>query len=123
MTVLPADLPEETVELYSKALQQPPLTRDTLKDMVENQLSQLKAAAQDNEEADLTLAEEVASGLLKLIHEIPESELSYVQAACAYFTSNEDVLADLDSIEGFDDDARVFNAVCNHLNRKDLEVV
>ena len=87
MTVLPADLPEETVELYSKALQQPPLTRDTLKEMVENQLSQLKAAAQDNEEADLTLAEEVASGLLKLIHEIPESELSYVQAACAYFTS------------------------------------
>lgn len=123
MSVLPADLPEETIELYSKALEQPPLTRDTLRDMVENQLAQLKAAAQNNQEADLTLAEEVASGLLTLIHDTPQSELSYVQAACAYFTSNEDHLADLDSIEGFDDDARVFNAVCIHLNRKDLEVV
>jgi len=72
---------------------------------------------------DITLAEEVADGLLKLIEETPQSELSYVQAACAYFASNEDVLADLESIAGFDDDARVFNAVCGHLSRKDLEVV
>lgn len=123
MLALPPELPEETRELYSKALKQPPLTRDTMRDMVKNQLSHLKVAAQGLDNADITLAEEIVSGLLTLIDEIPESELSHVQAACAYFTSNEDVLGDLDSIAGFDDDARVFNAVCHHLNRNDLEVV
>ncbi|HIB66270.1 MAG TPA: hypothetical protein EYO33_14445 [Phycisphaerales bacterium] len=123
MPTLPPDLPEETVDLYSKALEQPPLTRETLKEMVQNKLRQLKAVAQNSEQVDITLAEEVADGLLKLIEETPQSELSYVQAACAYFASNEDVLADLESIAGFDDDARVFNAVCGHLSRKDLEVV
>lgn len=122
MNTLPASLPEETKELYSKSLSQPLKTRSDLSDMVQSQLSSLKAKDQDGV-ADLTLAEEIAAGLLKLIAESSDADLAHVQAACSYFTSDEDVLSDLDSIAGLDDDAQVYNAVCAHLNRSDLEVV
>lgn len=123
MSQLPADLPEETVELYSKALSQTPMPRDHLKEKVQRQLRVLKIRSRNNDQVDFTLAEEIANGLVKLIDDVSDADFPHVQAACTYFTSNDDALPDLESIAGFDDDAQVFNAVCAHLNRKDLEVV
>jgi hypothetical protein len=123
MSKLPADLPQEFEPLYTRYLEQPTFSREQLKTSVESYLQTLERLAGENEHVDLTLARSIGSGLLDLLANVSDDHLDHVHAAAGYFTSNEDVLADLESIAGFDDDAQVFNAVCAHLGRKDLEVV
>ena len=62
METLPAELPEETRELYSRLLKQPFQGREAMKQTVQKQIDRLKSSVKDEEVADLTLAEEVHAG-------------------------------------------------------------
>lgn len=92
-------------------------------DQVNEYLKTLQEEADASEVVDVTMAKNIGAGLLDLIKNAHEEGLAHVQAATIYFIRSEDVTPDMETIAGFDDDAQVFNAVCAHLGRRELEVV
>jgi uncharacterized membrane protein YkvA (DUF1232 family) len=123
MTPVPKNLPPEALNTYKRYLEQPLAPKDTLSKLVNDYVATLQNKSKTNEMVDLTLAKSIAASLLDLIEKQEGDELSHVQAAVHFFVENRDYIPDLESIAGFDDDAQVLNAVCEHLNRNDLEVV
>ncbi|MEM1033222.1 MAG: hypothetical protein AAF928_15520 [Myxococcota bacterium] len=73
-------------------------------------------------EVDRQLARALADRCLQLLGTLhddsPDHERRLVQAAVRYFLIEDDAEADLDSILGLDDDARVLNAVLTHLGHE-----
>lgn len=123
LEIPPINLSDETREKYARHLQELPLLRPELKERVNSRLQTVLETAGDDDSVDLTLAKGIAAGLLTLIETAEDAHLPHVQAGVAYFSSVDDVTPDLESIAGFDDDAEVFNAICEHLGRGELEVV
>ncbi len=122
MPQLPPELPEEAKHHYLEFLSQPLSTRESLKEKVEEQLELVQHHSQQHRLMDVATADCVGHGLLDLIKGAPDELLPHVQAAISYFASEIDVTSDFEPVIGFDDDARVFNAVCSHLDRQDLIV-
>lgn len=122
MAQLPKALPEEAQHHYLEFLAQPLSTRDSLKDKVEEQLQAVQHHAEQHRLMDVATADCIGYGLLDLLKQASDEMLPHVQAAISYFASEIDVTSDFEPVIGFDDDARVFNAVCLHLGREDLTV-
>lgn len=115
-------LPAETKEIYQRFLRRPLATRGMLARMTEEYLKVVGRVLSDDESHAWNTARCVGDGLLCLLRDCSVDELPYVQAATLYFASSDDAQPDVESDEGFDDDAEVFNAVCRMLERSDLVV-
>lgn len=116
-------LPPEAQEIYQGFLNRPLATVEMLSQMVEQYLEIVQPYLGDRESHPARTARQVGEGLLTLLKECPETQLRHVQAAAMYFASYEDAVPDIETEDGFDDDAKVFNAVCRLVGRHDLEVV
>ena len=116
---LPAELPPETVEAYRTYLTRPTLTSQLLLAKVRSYIDRVSQANKGEGPLDIGTAGELAAALMRLLRECAPSELPHVQAATLYFIESEDSQPDLNSEDGFHDDAQVFNAVCQHLGKSD----
>ncbi len=115
-------LPAEAEEIYQGFLSRPLATESMLKKMVEQYLKIVLPFLTDLDSHASRTARQIGSGLLSLLKDCPEDQFRHVQAATLYFASYEDAQPDIESDDGFDDDAEVFNAVCVLLGRDDLKV-
>ncbi len=122
MPDLPVNLPEGTQEVFAKYLSASPAPREMLSNQIAAYLESVSHASGENEFLDLATARKLGRGLNHLLRDCSDVQLPYVQAATSYFINSDDANPDLESMLGFDDDAEVFNAVCHHLGRADLEV-
>ena len=115
-------LPSETKEIFQRFLRRPLATRGMLTRMTQEYLKVVGRVLTEKESHPWNTARRVGDGLLSLLRDCSAEELPYVQAATLYFASSEDAQPDVESEDGFDDDAEVFNAVCQMLERSDLIV-
>lgn len=115
-------LPLETKEIYQRFLRRPLATRGMLTRMTMEYLQVVGRVLTEHDSQALKTAQGVGDGLICLLRDCSEDDLPYVQAATLYFASSEDAQPDVESDDGFDDDAEVFNAVCRMLERSDLIV-
>ncbi len=121
MADLPSGLPSETRDVYREYLERPVLTRELLIAKVRRYIQTISDAARQNR-LDIGTAGELGAGLLRLLRDCEDSQLGHAQAAVLYFMESDDAEPDLDSPSGFDDDAQVYNAVCQHLGMPDYSV-
>lgn len=119
---LPAGLPEETREAYTRFLAKRTLTRELLLAKVRGYVETIGQAHDLEQQLDLATSTDLARGLLRLIRECTDSQLPHTQAAVCYFLESDDADPDLGSAHGFADDASVFNCVCRHLGLPDLQL-
>lgn len=86
----------------------------------------VRAEAERREFFDLGLAERIAASLSTLIAELDgdpsEHQRIGTQLAVLYFITVADGEPDFESILGFEDDARVLNAILEGLGRHGLKV-
>lgn len=115
-------LPTEAEEIYQGFLSRPLATVSMLHTMVEQYLEIVLPYLTDLDSHASRTARQVGGGLLTLLEDCPEEQLRHVQAAALYFASYEDAQPDIESDDGFDDDAEVFNAVCDLVGRDELKV-
>jgi hypothetical protein len=119
---IPESLAEELRPAYRKLLQKPTLTRQLLTAKVRRYLGTISEVS-DEQNLDVGTASDLGAGLLRLLCECEEEDLRHVQVAVNYFLDSEDMEPDLTSPHGFDDDAKLFNAVCSHLGKFGFQVV
>ena len=96
-----------------------------LRAAIASYLTDIAREARRNEFLDLALARSVAAALEKLIDGSSTFELSHrrlVAAAVAYFVDADDAAHDMASPIGFEDDARVVNAVARAIGRDDVAI-
>lgn len=122
MSELPSNLPTETVAVYKSYLERSLLTRELLLAKVRSYIQTISEAANQRRGLDIGTAGELGTALMRLLRECEDSGLRHAQAAVFYFLDSEDAEPDLASATGFDDDAEVFNAVCEFLARPDLKI-
>ena len=92
---------------------------------VDSHLRAALVAARSNEFVDTALARALASALGEMIDAfsaLDGDDQQLVAAAVAYFADADDAAHDFASPIGFEDDARVVNAVARALGRGDLAV-
>lgn len=119
MPDLPKNLPPETVEVYQAYLGRPVLTRELLLAKVRAYIQTISSAAKETQGLDIGTASQLGSALMRLLRDCEDETLGHVQAAVLYFMESDDAEPDLSSTSGFDDDAEVFNAVCEHLGHSE----
>jgi len=96
---------------------------EALRKAVDEYLASLEEAFVGDAVFNLELAQEIANGCRALLDDFDDFEEGArrdVQAAVTYFVDAEDDAGDLDSVMGFDDDARVFNMVARAVGREEL---
>lgn len=115
-------IPPETRPSFEKYMNEPLKSRELLRDTVDERLEKVREAATKIHFMDVTTADFVGDGLKHLVTDAPDDLLSHVQAAVLYFISDDDLTSDYEPVVGFDDDAKVFNAVCKLMDRSELLV-
>ncbi len=89
-------------------------------------LDQIEATAHDRAQVDVDTARQVAASLITLIDDgaaaLDADGRALVHGAVEYFVLDRDSSSDTDDGLGFDDDARVLNAVLTAVGRADLRV-
>lgn len=88
-------------------------------------LDQIEAAAHDRSSVDLDTARQVAGALLGLVSDpdgLDADARALARGAVEYFVLDADQRSDVGDVLGFDDDARMVNAVVTALGRPDLRV-
>jgi uncharacterized membrane protein YkvA (DUF1232 family) len=89
-------------------------------------LDQIEATAHDRAQVDVDTARQVAASLIALIDgggaALDADGRALVHGAVEYFVLDRDSSSDTDDGLGFDDDARVLNAVLTAVGRADLRV-
>lgn len=93
--------------------------------LIEEHVRRAQVAADANRAVDLDTANRVAASLRELLDTISDytaQQRALLRGAITYFAQREDDEDDLDSVIGFDDDARVLSAVAEALGRPDLIV-
>jgi uncharacterized membrane protein YkvA (DUF1232 family) len=96
-----------------------------LKQKVARHLEELARESLDNENVDLGLAARIADALWSLIDAVTaqdEAARIAVRGAVDYFVLNRDETPDLDSRDGFVDDAQIVNNVCAQVGLPELAV-
>ncbi|MFN0027263.1 MAG: hypothetical protein ACKV2O_08795 [Acidimicrobiales bacterium] len=86
-------------------------------------LAWARNAAKANPALDLDMATRIATTLSSVLDEpdqYGEEDRALLRGAVDYFVNSEDDANDLTNAVGFDDDARVLNAVLEALGRRDL---
>jgi uncharacterized membrane protein YkvA (DUF1232 family) len=88
-------------------------------------LARVDALAQRHPRVDIDAARRIAEVLVALCDEpdqLDDQERALLRGAVEYFVLETDELDDVDDVIGFDDDARVVNAVSAALGRHDLRI-
>ncbi len=105
-----------------------PITADELHDLrlvVTTHVAAVRIAAERFPAADVETAERIAGVLDDLLDEPQrwqDDERALLRGVVAYFVQRSDGNDDLTDAIGYDDDARVLNAVLDALGRSDLRV-
>ncbi|MDH4148313.1 MAG: hypothetical protein OEY23_24415, partial [Acidimicrobiia bacterium] len=91
---------------------------------VANYLHEVETASHAQPTVDVDLARQVGRSLIELLdgRHYDATQRALLRGAVEYFVLDDDEQSDLDDVVGFDDDARVFNAVAAALGRDDLVV-
>lgn len=105
------------IELYHREARALPVEAvPDLREILSLYLDQVRQLQEEHPFIDLDLVERIGvacSALLDLYGDLEEPARAAVVGAIRYFVIEEDAEGDLDSIVGFDDDARVVNWVIN----------
>jgi len=119
--VVPAGLPEEARPRFLELLEEPLVPPGSLLGEIDECLGRVRRVVMDGAPLDVDFIEKLASKARRLVRglgaECSEREQRLVQAAVRYFVLADDAEGDLVSVIGFDDDARVLQAVAEHLGR------
>ncbi len=117
--VVPAGLPEEARTRFLELLEEPLAPPDLLLREIDECLGRVRRVVMDGAPLDVEFIEKLAARARRLVRGLepdgPEPERRLVQAAVRYFVLADDAEGDLVSVIGFDDDARVLQAVAEHL--------
>jgi len=119
----PLDLEPAIAEFLATMYQAPLDKDDVLRRRLEVRMESVHAAAHRDDYLDIGLAERIHQALIALMAAVVDSDPTdrrLVQAAVRYFIHDEDVIADLDSPTGLDDDALATGAVARHLGLAEL---
>jgi len=93
--------------------------------LIGEHLQRARTAAGNGRSVDVDTAERVALSLHELLDTISDytaEQRALLRGAITYFAQSDDGEDDLDSVIGFDDDARITSAVADALGRPDLIV-
>lgn len=96
-----------------------------LRQKVIRHIEELASEALDNDSLDLGMAARIADALLSLIAASPDltdQQRLAVRGAVDYFVLNRDEQPDLDTPDGFLDDARIVNETCDAVGLAELKV-
>jgi uncharacterized membrane protein YkvA (DUF1232 family) len=96
-----------------------------LRQKVIRHVEELASEALDNDSLDLGMAARIADALLSLIAASPDftdQQHLAVRGAVDYFVLNRDEQPDLDTPDGFVDDARIVNETCDAVGLPELKV-
>jgi uncharacterized membrane protein YkvA (DUF1232 family) len=88
-------------------------------------VEELASEALDNEALDLGMAARIADALLSLIgasEDFNQQQRTALRGAVDYFVLNRDEQPDLDTPNGFVDDARIVNDTCDAVGLPELKV-
>ena len=124
---LPPGLPPEALESFSRLLEFPLDSQQSMQEAVDRYLVQVaEASRRDKMVVDVGLAQAIALALKNLLGynpaSVPTEQQRWIQAATRYFFLDDDSEPDTSSVVGFDDDAAVLNAVAEAVGRSDLVV-
>lgn len=118
--------PREREALLERAQALAPDEVPSLADGIDHYLLRIHEALSRNEFLNVDLAQRVGTtlkALLAMYSDLASNQTrALVIGATRFFLETNDVLADLDSPLGFDDDARVLNAVLRDIGREHLLV-
>lgn len=117
---VPTGIPEEARLRFAELLGEPLLPPETLLREIEECLGLVRRVVMEGAPLDVPWIEEVAMRARGLVRRLgpatPEPERRMIQAAVRYFVLSDDAEGDLVSLLGFDDDARVIEAVEQRLD-------
>ena len=117
-------VPADARALVADLLAEPSIGHDDLLDAVADYLDEISLAAARDGFVDAKLGETVAEVCLELLADLgsgtSDKDNRLVQVAVRYFVVEDDADGDLTSVVGFDDDARVLNAILRLLGREEL---
>jgi len=112
-------LPESVELVFRRMMREPRRSREELRRLVARHLVRLESASRETDFIDAPLAGRIATQCHRLIDTIAppveEDHRRVVQAAVLYFSLEEDVEGDTESLIGLDDDRLVVKAVCQEL--------
>lgn len=116
MTVeIPAGVPEAARTRFAELLDEPLIAPELLVQEVEEYLGVVRRAVMEGAPLDLPVVEELAgrlrARLVRLGTSASERDRRLLQAAVRYLVLADDAEGDLVSLMGFEDDARVLEAV------------
>src|SRR5689334_13527183 len=110
-------LPPAARRAFAAVYPSEPATQETLSNRIRDYTAEIGDAARRNEFVDVTLSSAIVERLVRLLSEwdaLAASERAIVHAAVEYYLLRDDAEDDLDSVLGFEDDARVLNACLHH---------
>lgn len=118
---LTRELPSEARPLFATLRESEDLKPpQVLAGEVKAYVSLVRATGRDSEVVAVDKAEDLGQSLLYLLRTLtkggPREHHEAVQAACRYFAAEFDGDEDMESLEGFDDDIEVMNAVARALD-------
>lgn len=119
---LQSEPPPEAVALFRSYLPDPALPPSKIQAQLDEYLDLVDEVSRGNEQVDNALAFRIAENLREILAAAPADKLRFVQAAARYFVEDEDANGDLVSVDGFDDDIMVMNAVARFIGRPDLQL-
>ena len=116
MTVeIPAGVPEAARARFAELLEEPLIAPERLVREVEEHVGVVRRVVMEGAPLDVPAVERLASRLRALLERLgpsgPEPDRRLLQAAVRYFVLADDAEGDLVSLMGFEDDARVLEAV------------
>ncbi len=116
----------ELKDAIRSLLDQPRVSADDLLASLEKYTLRIDVEARRRGDLDVNLAEEILRVYRDLLtHAWPAlqpEQRRIVTAGCSYYLDRGDRQGDLDSVFGFDDDARILNQVLEVIGRSDLRV-
>lgn len=116
-------LPDRTARRLQPYLQGTPLELPELKERLQLGLQEFLHASHESEFADRALGKKLYAAFEQLLERSLEPEgWPATRAAALYLIERHDEEDDLDSPLGFEDDAEVFNDLCEALGYPELKV-
>jgi len=116
--------PKKSLLLVEKLLELPLPSKQKLLSDMKSYNAEIDKVAATKPGLDVNLADCLFRACTTLIEEVwddaTDQQRKLIQIACEYFIIKDEEEGDLNSVFGFDDDACVFNAVTEYLDREDL---
>ncbi len=119
-------IPPELKDGIRSLLDQPQPSAEDLLAGLDDYTRRVDAEVRRRQDLDVNLAEEILRVYRHLLQQawghLDEQQRRIVIAGCSYYLDRSDQDDDLDSVFGFDDDARLLNQVLEVIGRSDLGI-